>query len=333
MKNIIVVIMFTMAPLFFGCADVYVVKLADNKVVGTLRPSLLGTFRDILLNVDAETGRFAVIEWGRHQSTVKLVSIAPWSCETFNVDIGRENGLGGAEYCDINNRLYLCHNMTGLYIFDDKGGRKAYRNPIPKGYWPSKIVPCKGGYLIKCGKVTGDDCGAIVYRFTTDSQTLAVLYKTDASISGLWVNENITFFEDERHNYNTTKIVDIDYNGKVKQTRVMEFVRLDLGAFDGRYIVTKNDGWISIHSTLTGARIRDIKINLANGEIAFDMVLVDDMVVLSLRKSDSPKLVFMKIALDGTKQERFASPGCSLLPLRPQLGVKHQNERFVILNE
>lgn len=183
MRTFLTVITLAVVLSSLGCnspeADLWVINLSDNKVVGSLPPSTLGKYRDMVLSTDDETGQFAVIEWGDCQSTIKIVSLNNWSIKTHRVRVGRSSGIDGAEYYEITNNLYMYHNMKGLHIYDDKGGHTYHSNSIPRDFWPSRIIPCKGGYLIQCGKTTGDYIGDIIYRFDAVRQTFAVCDKTN----------------------------------------------------------------------------------------------------------------------------------------------------------
>ncbi|MFH0908477.1 MAG: hypothetical protein V1929_06930 [bacterium] len=184
MRTFLTTMILAVVLLSLGCnsprEDVWAISLSDNKVVGTLRPSTFGTFRDMVLSTDDETGRFAVIEWGAYQSAIKVVSLDKWSVKTHRVGVGRSNGIDGAEHYEIKNNLYMYHDTNGLHIYDDKGGHTYHSNSIPRDFWPSRIIPCKGGYLVQCGKATGDYVGDIVYRFDVGKQTFAVSNGTDA---------------------------------------------------------------------------------------------------------------------------------------------------------
>jgi hypothetical protein len=128
-----------------GSEGLTIIRLSDEKIVG--RDSLKGRFRDMVLGCDEAKGRLAIIEWGDYKSTIKLFDLTAGTFTKHAVPVGRLNGLAGPEYYDFASDEYIFHDRQGIRFFGKGSQLRDVANPLPEGFWGSKIVPWKGQSL------------------------------------------------------------------------------------------------------------------------------------------------------------------------------------------
>jgi hypothetical protein len=270
-------------PLFLlGCDGVSIIRLRDGKVVGKDSPK--GEYRDMVLACDEGAGKVAIIEWGKYASTIKIVQVAEGSLTKHSVAVGRLNGIGGAEYYDLTFDQYIFHDCKGLHVYGKDSQTRELPNPLPEGFWASKIVPCKDGLLITCGRATGDYCGCIVYRYVRKGNSISRIYETEQAVretSSQW--DKAVLVEDIKGDYANRHIVSIALDGRVLSQTIMprhtpDLVRIRNGTL--YQVFGTNMCCVQQASLETGAVLREVRFPGVSGDISgFD--LKDNLVVVA----------------------------------------------------
>jgi hypothetical protein len=142
-----------------GCAasvDVQVLDLDTGTVVGQLRPSFFGMYRDMVVGVDATGGRLAVVEWGDRRSTLKIITLQPWRVSEQTIGAGRVTygtgtpriieGIAGPMAYDFATRRFFY--TTGSRL----SGGYSLHFIAADGEKKRIALPTSGGGLLPCGE-------------------------------------------------------------------------------------------------------------------------------------------------------------------------------------
>lgn len=204
-----------------GSEGLTIIRLSDEKVIG--RDSPKGRYRDMVLGCDEAKGRVAIIEWGDYKSTIKVFDFTAGTFTKRTVPVGRSNGLEGPEYYDFASDEYILHDRHGIHFFGKAAQRRDVANPLPEGFWGSKIVPCKDGLLIKCGNsLDGSHHDTVVYRYQQSGSSIKAIYQSGESTRAIFGrHDRAVLVEDIQADYKNRRLVTIDMEGKVLSETTM----------------------------------------------------------------------------------------------------------------
>jgi hypothetical protein len=178
-----------------GCAatvDVQVLDLDTGTVVGQLRPSFFGKYRDMLVGVDEVSGRLAVVEWGDRRSTLKIITLQPWRVSEQTIDAGRVTygtgtprlieGIAGPMAYDFATRRFFyttgphSSGACSLYSIGADGEKQNYALPT-----------CGGGLLpygesIFLHSLTSPEGAYSILKFSLADNSCSEVHRSDASL-------------------------------------------------------------------------------------------------------------------------------------------------------
>ena len=214
-RSVPILILLLLSAVRGTCDGVSVIRVSDGKVVVKDSPGLFDTYRDMVLTVDDIGGKVAIIQWGRYKSTIKVLGLADGKCVKHSINIGRENGIDGAEYYDFASGDYIFHDSKGLHFFGKDSKPRELPNPLPRDYRASKIVACEDGFLIRAGNCAGDYRGDVVYRYQRSKGSVKSIYETPEGIRCISGGRYAIISEDIRGAVYSRQIVTIDLNGHV----------------------------------------------------------------------------------------------------------------------
>jgi len=198
-----------------ACNGVSVVRVSDGKLAAKDSPAFFDTFRDMVLNADEVAGKVALIQWGRHGSTIKILGLKDGKCSKHTVPIGRENGLEGANYYDFSSDAYVLHDRNGLRFFPKKSKPREVPNVLPQDYASSTMVPCEGGLLIGAAHGAVSDRFGVYYYLQSDN-SMKKIYEASDGIRGLGSGgDHAIIVEDVKGDYRSRRILRIAFDGQV----------------------------------------------------------------------------------------------------------------------
>lgn len=317
-----------------ACDGVSVIRVSDGKVVAKDSPAFFDIYRDMILTVDDVGGKVAIIRWGRHKSTIKILGLADGNCAKHSVNIGRENGIDGAEYYDFASGDYIFHDSKGLHFFGKNSKPREISNPLPNNYGTGTIVPCRDGLLIKAGNGAGDYRGAIVYHYCQSEGSIKKIYETSETIRALASGGDCAIVsEDVQGDYRSRHILRVGLDGrilsKIKMPMLSEtFLRIrddrlwDAGA--------STNGTCHLQATdlERGRVIRQVELSSGAGIHVIDVL--DNLVVTHRQKKDSGDAVATVIDFDHEKVLRQFDLKWPCIQVSL---LKYDGEAYCILSE
>lgn len=288
-----------------ACDGVSVIRVSDGKVVAEDSPGLFDTYRDMILTVDDIGGKVAMIQWGRYKSTIKILGLADGKCAKHSINIGRENGIDGAEYYDFASGDYIFHDRKGLHFFGKNSNPREIPNPLPENYETGTIVPCRDGLLIMAGNGAGDYRGVIVYRYCQSEGSIKKIYETSEVVRALASGSNCAIIaEDIKADYKSRHIVRVGLDGQILSKTKMPSLSENILRIRNDKLWeagTSPTGMCQLQAAdlQQGRIVRQVELSSGPGIGVLDVL--DNLAVTDRRKKDSGDAVATVIDFDHEK--------------------------------
>lgn len=205
---------------FFTCwsrgSDVEVLNIEDGSVVGEVRPSFLGKYRNYVVGVDEANGQLALVEWGDQQSRLRIVTIRPWKVTEYTIKAGRST-IDGPMAFDFSSKRFLyssgAYSPQGCSLIELAltGEKRTCPVPLPAQYIVSRIIPARDGLFVEAGNTGGDYFGYSVLHISLDTASTKEIHKSDGGCEAIGFLDNALCLVDrQKQDQISAKVVLID---------------------------------------------------------------------------------------------------------------------------
>jgi hypothetical protein len=209
------------AVLYLSSSDVEVLSARDFSVVGAIRPSFPGKYRDMVIGRDEASGRVAVVEWSDHYSTLKLVHIRPWEVREIKLNAGRVGDIYGEMAYDFQRDQFVYFDGKGVVALSPDGKRREFAVPLRPHHIVSRILPRTDGLYVVTGNTGGDYFGFSILLLGWDQSAATELYYAEAGgLKALEVsNGEVHVMERVRDDYSNSYLLTIGHDRKPSHRR------------------------------------------------------------------------------------------------------------------
>jgi hypothetical protein len=299
-----------------NAGGVQVFDFDSGDVIGKITNSPFQRYRDMVIGTDDKRGQIAVIEWGDQNSTLKIITLKPWTITKHSVAATHLQGsIEGPMGFDFHKNRFVYvtdyakkDKIATLVTIDIKDGtQQRFPATAEKGAWISDpIVSTADGAFYR---VVGANEDWLCHIAANSGSAKDVFRTKDTLRAWGLLGRRIYLLTTPRNKKDNSRLVLIDRAGSTRTEHVLNWSSLEY-ATDGEHLMAffPNESAMRRISIASPGAPQDFKVPSPRDGLQvslYGLACSRSQALFTENESDSPvrKLVMLDLRTNGVREK------------------------------